>query len=513
MSVFHLGSLRSRIIPAISLVRLQPFSDATSEGRAKERYRRIILAGAGSVLANLAATASMLIIIPMMLRHLGPERYGLWLAISSFLGLLNFADLGLGNGLINAIAAACGQNDRYAQTKSVSSAGMLLGVLSATSILGFAIAYPWVPWQKLFNLSSSIAVTEAGPAMAALFACMAIQIPLGVVVKARLGCQDGFANSLWTTLGHALGLLAVVAITQFGFGLTVLVLAYYIPPILATAFNGLHLMRVRPWLRPVASAVCRRTAIGLLRLGSVFFVLQITTAVIYWSDNLIIANTVGPNSVAEYAVPMRLFSIPQLIISVLLTPIWPAYGDAIARRDMRWVKTTLLWSVLASFVLSLSASAALLLMDKAIFRLWLGDQLSPPKSLMFLMATWCVLSAVGSSVAMFLNGAHIVRLQIVTSVLMAPCKIALSFTLAPILGPSGVLIGTLVPYALFNLLPYAIVVPRLLAALASPQPTPAQSPARKPSAVSAASIRSSNGVSELGIGSRSRGRIAPQLAR
>ena len=513
MPIFHPGSLRSRIIPVISLVRLRPFNDTTFEGRAQERYRRILLAGAGSVLANVAATASMLIVIPMMLHHLGPERYGLWLAISSLLGLLNFADLGLGNGLINAIAAASGQNDRYAQTRSVSSAGMLLGVVSATSILGFAAAYPWVPWQRLFNISSSVAVSEAGPAMAALFACMAIQIPLSIVVKARLGCQDGLANSLWTTLGHALSLLAVVATTMLGYGLTGLVLAYYIPPVFATALNGLHLMRVRPWLRPVASAVCRRTAIGLLRLGSVFFVLQITTAVIYWSDNLIIAHTVGPNSVAEYAVPMRLFSIPQLIISVLLTPVWPAYGDAIARHDMRWVKKTLLWSVLAAFVLSLSASAVLLVMDKAIFSLWLGEQLAPPKSLMLLMASWCVLSAVGSSVAMFLNGAHVVRLQIVTSVLMASCKIALSFILAPILGPSGVLVGTLVPYALFNLLPYAIVVPRLLAALASPQATPAQGPVRKPIAVSGISIRSGNEISAVGIGSRSRGRIAPQLAR
>jgi O-antigen/teichoic acid export membrane protein len=48
----------------------------------------------------------MVISVPLTLTYLGSERYGMWMAISSIVALLAFADFGLGNGLVNAIAVA-----------------------------------------------------------------------------------------------------------------------------------------------------------------------------------------------------------------------------------------------------------------------------------------------------------------------------------------------------------------------------------------------------------------------
>ena len=39
-------------------------------------------------------------IVPLALDYLGPERYGIWLTLSSFLALLGFMDLGLGNAVM-----------------------------------------------------------------------------------------------------------------------------------------------------------------------------------------------------------------------------------------------------------------------------------------------------------------------------------------------------------------------------------------------------------------------------
>lgn len=53
-----------------------------------------------------------LIASPLTLAYLAPQQYGIWMTISSMVTSLACADLGIGNGLVNAISEAHGRNDR-----------------------------------------------------------------------------------------------------------------------------------------------------------------------------------------------------------------------------------------------------------------------------------------------------------------------------------------------------------------------------------------------------------------
>src|SRR5688572_4689820 len=110
----------------LSVIRLVPFETDTPEGRSKERLRRVALTALMTAFAQGINMLTMLISIPLTLNYLGAERYGLWVTISSSIMLLGFADLGLGNGLLNAMAEANGRNDRKAAVYCVSSAFFML---------------------------------------------------------------------------------------------------------------------------------------------------------------------------------------------------------------------------------------------------------------------------------------------------------------------------------------------------------------------------------------------------
>jgi O-antigen/teichoic acid export membrane protein len=47
-----------------------------------------------------------LISVPLTYRYLGPERYGIWMVLFSFIAAMGFADLGIGNGLMNVVLEA-----------------------------------------------------------------------------------------------------------------------------------------------------------------------------------------------------------------------------------------------------------------------------------------------------------------------------------------------------------------------------------------------------------------------
>src|SRR5512133_170880 len=88
-------------VKVLPLLRLAPFDSSTEEGRSKERYRRVALTTVASVASRGIGLVTLLVSVPLTLTYLGAERYGMWMTISSLVAVLNFADLGMGNGLMN----------------------------------------------------------------------------------------------------------------------------------------------------------------------------------------------------------------------------------------------------------------------------------------------------------------------------------------------------------------------------------------------------------------------------
>src|SRR5262245_42123374 len=129
-SKFRLGTRFSSV--ALLLV---SSDNATPEGRARERQRRIALSALASALAKAISVSTALISVPLTLTYLGAERYGMWMTMSSLVAMLSFADLGIGNGLLASVASAHGRNDRDEIQSYVSSAYLVLSAI-AIAIVG-----------------------------------------------------------------------------------------------------------------------------------------------------------------------------------------------------------------------------------------------------------------------------------------------------------------------------------------------------------------------------------------
>ncbi|HET8643950.1 MAG TPA: hypothetical protein VFO85_00595, partial [Vicinamibacteria bacterium] len=185
-------------------LRLRAFDTSTDAGRSRERYRRVALTFLATVAGRGAAAVVALVSVPVMLRYLGAERYGLWAALSSAWAALLFADLGIGNGLLSVLAEDEGRDDRQAAQKHVSSAFFALLAVAVVLAAGFALVHGQVSWARLLGARSETAAAEAGPSVAAFVACFLATLPLGVVTRVRLARQEGFSNSAWSAAGSFL---------------------------------------------------------------------------------------------------------------------------------------------------------------------------------------------------------------------------------------------------------------------------------------------------------------------
>jgi O-antigen/teichoic acid export membrane protein len=445
------------------LMRRTPYDTSTETGRSKERYRRVALTTLTSVGARGLGAFAALVSVPLTLSYLGRERYGVWMTISSIVAMLSFADFGMGNGLLNAVAVANGKNDRESMRKFVSSAFFLLSGTALLIAFLFTLAYPRVAWPALFNVTPGIARNESGPAVVALAACFIINLPLGIVQRIQVGHQEGFMSDLWQGIGSLLSLIAVLLGVHLKWGLPRLILAVSAAPVAATILNGVFLFGwARPWLLPRWDNFRWAAARTLASNGFLFFLLQIGYVVSFSSDNLIVAHVLGASAVPQYAVAQRVFLMVPLMQTTWLAPLWPAYGEAIQRGDNAWVRRTLKRSIMTVVVVSTGLSASLVAVSRPLFKLWVGPELVPPWPLAIGLALWAIVQAAGSAVAMFLNGSNALGFQIRLSIALILLATPLKILMCIHMGTSGIVWGALIAYFFVFSLPLWLVLPKML---------------------------------------------------
>ena len=458
MLIFHKHSqyfpeFQQRIRQIRSVLRFTPFDTSTDTGRSKERYRRVVLTAGSSFVSKAVTILTGLISVPLTVHYLGVERYGLWMTISSTIAFLTFADLGLGNGLLNAVSKANGLDDRADATTAVSSAFFMLLGMSFFLFAIFWVIYPHVPWDRVFNVTSDIAIRESGPAMAILILTFLINMPLGIIQRIQMGYQEGYKNQLWLSGGAVLGLAGVLIVIYLKAGLPWLVLAISGGPLLATLLNGFFLFSFsRPWLFPRWKHFNLSASKSLASVGLIFFLLQFFTVLGNSADNIVIAQVLGASAVAGYAVTKKLFMIIQ-INQFIIQPLWPAFGEAMARKNYKWAKRTLIRTLKFSLSTGMLAALPLLIFGKPIISFWVGPELVPSYALLAGFFFWVFLVNYGGTMSVFLNSGSLVGKQCIFIGAAAISSILLQIILCGLWGVAGVIWALLLGYGLFYVIP------------------------------------------------------------
>lgn len=459
------ATLAIRALKTLELLRLTPFDCATEDGRARERHRRVALTALAAAAAKVISVSSLLISIPLTLTYLGAERYGMWMTIGSLIAMMAFADLGVGNGLLNAIAESHGRDDRRKMRRHISSAYAVLGSIAVAILIAFAAGYSFVPWHRLFNVQSGLAQSEAAPALAVFICCFALNIPLSIVQRTQVGLQQGFTANLWQCAGSLLGLAGILVAVRTQASLPWLVAAAVGLPMLAALGNSLLFFgHRRRDLAPRPGMVGKDSIRRIAHTGMLFFVLQVVIAAAYLSDNIIITHMLGAEAVAQYSVPEKMFSVISTVLLMAIAPLWPAYGEATARGDRDWSSRTLVRSLQLVAITSGLLSLVLIIAGPWLLSLWVGHAVSVSLLLLVSLGIWKTLDSVGNALAMYLNGRGMLRIQALLGTLMAIVAVTLKLLLVERLGVAGAPLATAIAYSVCILAPLAWIIPRSMRA-------------------------------------------------
>lgn len=435
---------------------------AETNPAASRRTRGVRLASLTALGARVVTVGVSFLTIPMAKNHLGSEQFGIWVTITSLMTLLSFADLGIGNGVMNAVAQYHGKDDTSLVRRVVSSAALMLAMLGALLGLGLALSIYAFDLEQSFKLNDKIARQQAHDALFIFAGLFAANVVMGWIPRTQAGLQKGYLDGLTQALGGLFSLAGISVCIHRGDTLPMMIFVYMAGPILAVILFGGVFVKTHASVRPQLEAVNVRVMKQLLRRGLLFFVLQFAAAIGFASDSIVLASRISSLEAGEYSIPAKMFSAISILVGIYVTPLWPAFAEAYGRGDHDWIYRTFRQSFWRSAIFSVVGAVLIAASYEPLTNLWLGHPQAIPKYLLWSCTAWAIAVASCTPCAMLLNGLEVVRLQVGCAIAFALISILAKWWLVPFWGVTAVPLIGLATYVLTHWIPYALYIPRRL---------------------------------------------------
>lgn len=427
------------VLSALSIDKLKilfskPVVADTSEGRARERARRIALTAVTAAISKVLSAIIPFITVRLTLEYLGVELYGLWNAVTSFFALFVFADLGLGNGLQTQLSRACGEENKSLQSKIVFNSYAVLTFVSLVLIIIFLIVNPFIDWPKIMNATDTDVRNLVGAVILAIVLPKFISIPLSLIQRVQLAYQEGYNSNIWQCAGSILSLISIVVIYYFNMGKMVMIWTISVISIPVFLLNSIVYYKHKKEHFFDVSNFDFSTIRMLLKTGVLFFLLSILTTAGLAIDTFIVANVSNLDNATPFSVLHKVAVMISMVVGMLCTPLWPANGEALARGETQWVKKNTRKMAKITLSFSIVISIILIVCSKWFFKIWLGPDF---KFSLFCLAGMCVTQIILSGISpyfMLLNAANVVKKQIFVFLFFTCSTLLLKFWLAPIYG-------------------------------------------------------------------------------
>jgi O-antigen/teichoic acid export membrane protein len=410
-------------------------SHAMKTALGQKRDRRVVVSAGVGIFQRLVQVGSTLVIIPLLLRVLGPAKFGMWGAAASLAWLSGLVDIGTGTALVTLVARSSALERAEQARRHIAGALSTGSGLTGLMLLGAFVA-------SIFVVGiGGRAQGSAGPYLIAAIG-LALNLPLNAGNNVWMALQKGYIASLWELVQTLLTTVGLVGASVFTTDVRVYVAVVYMGLVLANIGSLVHLFLRHPELRPEGLSLSWAAMREVAGHGVLYFMLALVGGLSFLLDNVLALGLLGPEASASMTIAMRLCVTAVGGLVVMSQPLWPAFADAAERGDRIWIRKALVRGSALLTLLTIAGSALLLLYGERLLRWWLHTNLGIGRGLLWAISAWVLAQALFRVPNLLLNGLSILRYQIAVFSIATALALALKFVLAPYFGDAGILWST-----------------------------------------------------------------------
>jgi len=410
--------------------------------RLSDRTKSIAKFVVTSLASRVVGTGSQLIQVPIAVHALGAEAFGFWMLLTSVNILICFSDFGIGLGAQNKMSEAFAEGkERQAREIWGNALLFLIGVWVVLSVLALLVGR-LLNFAVVFNLVDPLVRSEASLAATVTLLLFCLNIPLGLSQILAYSQQKAWLQNAALAIGAVGSLIGVFITTRLHGSLTAIIVASQLPIILVNACFLFFQLRSLGWLDLRRIRYQPTVMRDLFKLGSSFGIQQLYFTLVLTLPSILISTTLGAAAVTPYNLGQRFFNLFAVVQNAFMQPLWPAYTNAKARSDWRWIRRMLWLSIGAVMAFTVVPMFIGTFFAKEIIRFWIGkDGLLPSDGLLWALFCWNALMFIDQPFGYLLAGISEIRKLTLYSIVSSVISPPLMYCLLVYLGPTGVVFG------------------------------------------------------------------------
>ncbi|MBN2172725.1 MAG: MATE family efflux transporter [Bacteroidales bacterium] len=372
-----------------------------------------------SVIIRIVSILTSFILVPLSLKYIGKEEYGIWLTISSVVAWFAYFDLGMGNGLRNKLAE-CFTNKEYDKAQNmISTAYIILGAIFGSLILVFFVVNPFVDWQAIFNTGEQVS-SELRAVLTVVTVSFFIQSVLKIIGIIVIADQKPAINNSFLPLANILSLVFIfilVRTTQPSLLFFSAILSASPVLIYLTGTIFLFARKYRN-LIPTLNGYRKKYLKDITGLGIQFLIVQMAAIVIFTTDNMIITQVLGPAEVTPYNIAFKYFSIITIMFGIINQPLWSAYTQAYVKNDLKWIRSVNN-KIVKAWMFMFILAVLMLFIAEPFYRFWVGSAIVIDFKLSLFMGIFVLIGSWNNIFVNLINATSKIRFQLYSSVIVA----------------------------------------------------------------------------------------------
>jgi O-antigen/teichoic acid export membrane protein len=328
-----------------------------------------------SFLSKAGTAFLQLLAIPIAIRVLGREEFGLFITVTLTLTTVSLLEVGVGPALAHGVARANALGDTERRRELASTAFLMMAGIALLAGILLAAVLASVPLPTLFGEGFAGREAAMRPALWLGLGLFLMLFLLNLSERLREGQLEVAKTNLWGALGNLVAAAAVGIGVLFVPQVWFLVLAVNGSVVLAKLANTATLWWKHPDFAPKWRAFRLPLAQHLLRDGLSFATATLLTGVVEYNlCGWMVGRAGGPHDTALFGIFVSL-SVMQLGFVIMLTaPTWPAIAEAIARGDRAWAARAARRLQAYGLAVGICAAVGLTTFGPWIFGIWLGPE-------------------------------------------------------------------------------------------------------------------------------------------
>ncbi len=378
------------------------------------------------------------IIVPITINYLNPTEYGIWLTLSSVLIWIDFFDVGIGHGLRNKLSEALAKKDYVLAKSYVSTAFVFFILISSCFFFILVSVNQFLNWGVILNIGPGAGRAVSGMILwlCGLFCLRFVFKLLGIILLAD---QRPAFDTLLSVISNVLSVIIIFILTKTTNGSLELVsIAFSITYPIVFFIASIVLFRGRyKLIAPSYDSVDISYVKDLLGLGVKFFIIQLSTLLIFSSSNFVIIQLYGAKEVTSYNIAYKYFNIVMVTFVLIVNPMWSAFTNAYTKGDLKWIRSSVK-KVQKLWQLSILLTLLLILASGFFYNFWIGKRIEIPFSISVSLAIYAIVYNLHSTYIYVINGTGKIYIQTIHSIFAIIFYFPLAYVLTKYMGVSGV---------------------------------------------------------------------------